>query len=63
MTVEFIYEQLALIFGTPCSFSPMDDIMVGREECYEDCGNITDAECWQRFFEIQYLNCKDGDGK
>ena len=61
MTVEFIYEQLALIFDTPCNFSPIDEIMSDCEKCREDCGKKTDAECWQRFFSIQYAKCKESE--
>ena len=50
--VNKIYEKLADLFGIPCNYSPCDEIMLESERCMEDCGNIPDAECWRRYFEI-----------
>lgn len=50
--VNKIYEKLADLFDTPCNFSPCDEIMLESERCIEDCGNISDAECWKRYFEV-----------
>lgn len=61
--MRFIYEELALIFSAPCNFSPIDEIMSDCEKCREDCGKITDAECWQRYFELRYAKCKESDGE
>ena len=50
--VNRIYEKLADLFDMPCNFSPCDEIMLESERCREDCGNISDAECWKRYFEV-----------
>ena len=50
--VNKIYKKLADLFDTPCNFSPCDEIMLESERCREDCGNISDAECWKRYFEV-----------
>lgn len=50
--VNKIYEKLADLFDTPCNYSPCDEIMFESERCREDCGNIPDAECWRRYFEV-----------
>ena len=50
--VNKIYEKLADLFDIPCNYSPCDEIMLESERCREDCGNISDAECWKRYFEV-----------
>ena len=50
--VNKIYEKLADLFDVPCNYSPCDEIMSESERCMEDCGNIPDAECWRRYFEV-----------
>lgn len=50
--VNKIYEKLADLFDIPCNYSPCDEIMFESERCREDCGNIPDAECWRRYFEV-----------
>lgn len=50
--VNKIYEKLADLFDIPCNYSPCDEIMFESERCREDCGNISDAECWKRYFEV-----------
>ena len=50
--VNKIYEKLADLFDIPCNYSPCDEIMSESERCMEDCGNIPDAECWRRYFEV-----------
>ena len=50
--VNKIYEKLADLFDTPCNYSPCDEFMLENGRCREDCGNISDAECWRRYFEI-----------
>ena len=50
--VNKIYEKLADLFDIPCNYSPCDEIMSESERCMEDCGNIPDAECWKRYFEV-----------
>lgn len=50
--VNKIYEKLADLFDIPCNYSPCDEIMLESERCIEDCGIISDAECWKRYFEV-----------
>lgn len=50
--VNKIYEKLADLLGIPCNYSPCDEIMLESERCWEDCGDISDAECWRRYFEV-----------
>lgn len=49
--IDFICEQLAHDFETPCNFSPMSEIMLEDSRCEEDCGKIPESECWKRYFE------------
>ena len=49
--IDFICEQLAKDFETPCNFSPMDEIMLEDGRCEKDCGEIPESECWKRYFE------------
>lgn len=51
LDVDFICEQLAEDFETPCNFSPMGEIMFEDFRCAEDCGEIPYKECWKRYFE------------
>lgn len=50
--VNKIYEKLADLFCIPCNYSPCDEIMLESGRCREDCGNISVAECWKRYFEV-----------
>ena len=50
--VNKIYEKLADLFDIPCNYSPCDEIMLESERCREDCGDIPEAECWKRYFEV-----------
>lgn len=50
--VNKIYEKLADLLDIPCNYSPCDEIMFESERCIDDCGNISDAECWKRYFEV-----------
>lgn len=50
--VNKIYEKLEDLFDIPCNFSPCDEIMLESERCRKDCGNISGAECWRRYFEV-----------
>ena len=50
--VNKIYEKLADLFGMPCNYSPCDEIMLESGRCKDDCGDIPDAECWRRYFEV-----------
>lgn len=52
--MDFVFEQLAEKFETPCSFSPADTIMLYSGQCEDDCGDISGAECWKRYFKILY---------
>lgn len=56
---EKICIELSELFGCPCNFSPMDEIMIEAEGCVEDCGDVTDSECWRRYFKtkgVEYLD-------
>ena len=48
-------EIIADIFGSPCDYSPIDEEMMemNHDECAEVCGKRTDAECWQRYFDLK----------
>lgn len=50
--VNKIYEKLVDLFDIPCNYSPCDEIMLESGRCREDCGNISNAECWKRYFEV-----------
>ena len=52
MTKDFIYNVLAEMFSAPCNFSPTDEVMLESGRCENDCGEISEAECWKRYFEI-----------
>lgn len=52
MTKDFIYNMLAELFSAPCNFSPPDEVMLESGRCENDCGEISEAECWKRYFEI-----------
>jgi len=54
MTVDFICEVLAEMFDTPCNFSPCDEIMLDSGICERDCGDISEEECWKRYFELRW---------
>lgn len=48
-----IYDELAFLYGSPCNFSPQDEVMLMRGRCEDCCGDISDAECWQRYFSVR----------
>lgn len=50
---------LAAYYGCPCDYSPQDEIMVERGNC-EDCGKVSNAECWSRFFETEIQLDREG---
>lgn len=54
MTVDFICKELAEMFSIPCNFSPQDEIMLESGKCENDCGKISDEECWKRYFQIKW---------
>lgn len=47
-------EIIADCFGCPCDYSPIDEEMneMDNEWCAV-CGKRTDAECWQRYFNLK----------
>lgn len=45
-------EIIADLFGSPCDYSPIDEEMNNNEWCVE-CAKRTDAECWQRYFDLK----------
>lgn len=50
--VNKIYKELADRFSIPCNFCPCDEIMLESERCKDDCGDVSAAECWRRYFEV-----------
>ena len=51
--IKAICSELAELFECPCNFSPMDETMWGSGRCEDDCGDISNAECWERYFETK----------
>ena len=47
-------EIIADLFGSPCNYSPVDEIIL-TDECENICGSpgVTDAKCWQRYFDLK----------
>jgi hypothetical protein len=58
MTIDFICEELAELFDSPCNYSPMDEKMFQDSYCESHCGKITDKECWKRYFEKVWADRK-----
>ena len=54
LSVDFICEELDVLFSTPCNFSPIDEEMVERYEdwCDENCDPENYAKCWKKYFEM-----------
>ena len=50
ISAKDVCKEIAKLFGSPCDYSPMDEIMLKNEECEKVCGKQTDEECWYRFF-------------
>lgn len=48
-------EIIAELFGCPCNFCPIDEEMSACGDCENFCGSEkrTDAECWQRYFDLK----------
>ena len=53
MDIDFICREIAEMFSSPCNYSPMDEVMLGSGKCESDCGKISDADCWKRYFKIR----------
>lgn len=53
--IKSICDELAELFECPCNFSPMDEIMCDSEVCANDCGEISNSECWYRYFKVKGL--------
>lgn len=51
MNEDFIYKELERLFSIPCNYSPMDEIMWESGRCEDDCGKVSGADCWRRYFE------------
>lgn len=58
--IYFICDTLAELFDSPCNFSPIDETMWCSEWCADDCGKLTDAQCWLRYFEY-LMTKKEGE--
>lgn len=55
VSTGFICKELALMFTTPCNFSPMDEEMVeryGDEWCENNCFPENYPKCWELYFEM-----------
>ena len=46
---------IADAFGSPCDYSPMDDIMHEHDDgwCEKNCGTVGDEQCWRRYIKIK----------
>ena len=51
MNINIVCLMLADKFGCPCNYSPIDEEMYDNEQCVDDCGKLTDAQCWERYIE------------
>lgn len=58
MTIDFICEELAELFDSPCNYSPMDEKMFQDSYCESHCGKVTDKECWKQYFEKVWADRK-----
>lgn len=58
MTIDFICEELAELFDSPCNYSPVDERMFQDSYCESHCGKITDKECWKQYFEKVWADRK-----
>lgn len=58
MTIDFICEELAELFDSPCDYSPMDEKMFQDSYCESHCGKVTDKECWKQYFEKVWADRK-----
>jgi hypothetical protein len=53
--VDFICEELEILFATPCNFSPIDEEMAVRYDgswCEGNCSPENYAKCWKLYFEM-----------
>lgn len=51
--IDMMCAELAELFECPCNFSPMDEIMWESGKCEDDCGEISSADCWRRYFDVK----------
>ena len=58
MTIDFICEELAELFDSPCNYSPIDEKMFQDSYCESHCGKVTDKECWKQYFEKVWADRK-----
>lgn len=53
MKSKEICEIIAELFGSPCDYSPMDEVMLKNEQCEKVCGYDKNANCWYRYFQYE----------
>ena len=59
--LKAVYEILGECFDSPCNFGfngldmTTDEYMLEKapDWCEENCGKVSDAVCWQKFFELR----------
>lgn len=59
MKAKDICEIIAELFGSPCDYSPMDEVMLENEQCEKVCGYDENANCWYRYFQYEIKRRKE----
>ena len=59
--MDKVCTELAELYGSPCNYSPQDEYMLENGSCEDCCGEISDKECWFRYFHRKF-NCARMDG-
>jgi hypothetical protein len=52
--INKICEELAELYGSPCNYSPQDEYMLENGSCEDCCGDISDKDCWARYFHRKF---------
>ena len=61
LLMDKVCTELAELYGSPCNYSPQDEYMLENGSCEDCCGEISDKECWFRYFHRKF-NCARMDG-
>ena len=56
LLMDKVCGELAELYGSPCNYSPQDEYMLENGSCEDCCGEISDKECWFRYFHRKF-NC------
>ena len=56
LLMDKVCTELAELYGSPCNYSPQDKYMLENGSCEDCCGEISDKECWFRYFHRKF-NC------